>query len=142
MAGPKLAQEIMTTGITTLESGAKLLDAALLMRTSGFRHLPVVKDGCPVGVVSDRDVQRASPSMFSKLSPDEYNQLFETTPIEKVMAKEPGTVTPETPIHEVVQLMYEQKSGSVLVVDGEKQLVGIVTTTDLLRVLRDLLGAS
>ena len=97
MARPKLAREIMTTGTITLESSAKLLDAALLMRTSGFRHLPVVKDGCPVGVVSDRDVQRASPSRFSNLSPDEYNQLFVTTPIEKVMAKEPGTVTPETP---------------------------------------------
>jgi CBS domain-containing protein len=38
--------------------------------------------------------------------------------------------------------MYEQKFGSVLVVDGEKKLVGIVTTTDLLGVLHDLLGAS
>ena len=142
MARPKLVQEIMTTGITTVESGAKLLDAALLMRSSGFRHLPVVKDGCPVGVVSHRDVQRASPSRLSNLSPDEYNRLFVTTPIEMVMAKEPGIVTPETPIHEVVQLMYEQKFGSVLVVDGEKKLVGIVTTTDLLGVLHDLLGAS
>ena len=142
MARPKLVQEIMTTGITTVESGAKLLDAALLMRSSGFRHLPVVKDGCPVGVVSHRDVQRASPSRLSNLSPDEYNRLFVTTPIEMVMAKEPGIVTPETPIHEVVQLMYEQKFGSVLVVDREKKLVGIVTTTDLLGVLHDLLGAS
>ena len=142
MARPKLVQEIMTTGITTVESGAKLLDAALLMRSSGLRHLPVVKDGCPVGVVSDRDVQRASPSRFSNLSLDEYNRLFVTTPIEKVMAKEPGTVTPETPIHEVVQLMYEQKFGSVLVVDRERKLVGIVTTTDLLGVLHELLGAS
>jgi CBS domain-containing protein len=58
------------------------------------------------------------------------------------MAEEPATVTPETPIHEVVQLMCEQKFGSVLVVDGEKKLVGIVTTTDLLGVLHDLLGAS
>ncbi len=81
-------------------------------------------------------------SRFSNLSPDEYNQLFETTPIEKVMAEEPGIVTPETPIHEVVQLMCEQKFGSVLVVDGENKLVGIVTTTDLLGVLHDLLGAS
>ena len=95
MARPKLAQKIMTTGFTTLESGAKLLDAPLLMRSSSFRHLPVVKDGCSVGVVSDRDVQRASPSMFSKLSPDKYNQLFETTPIEKVMAEEPGTAHAE-----------------------------------------------
>ncbi|MGH9863073.1 MAG: CBS domain-containing protein [Candidatus Acidiferrales bacterium] len=139
MATPKLVREIMTTEVATLDYDAKLLDAALQMRSSGFRHLPVIKDGRLAGVISDRDVHRASPSIFSDITPEEYNRLFETTPIAKVMAREPTTVSPDTPVREVVQLMHENKVGSVPVVDGEKHLVGIVTTTDLLRVLNDLL---
>ncbi|HKZ53307.1 MAG TPA: CBS domain-containing protein [Candidatus Acidoferrales bacterium] len=139
MPVPKLVGDIMTRELTTLEHDAKLLDAALLMRSSGFRHLPVVKDGRPVGVLSDRDVQRASPSIFSNLSPDEYNRLFETIPVEKVMVREPMTATAETPIKEVVQVMYEQKVGSVLVVGPDKKLLGIVTNTDLLRMLNAVL---
>jgi acetoin utilization protein AcuB len=119
MAAPKLIRDIMTTELTTLEADARLLDATLLMRSSGLRHLPVVQDGRPVGVISDRDVQRASPSMFSKMSPEEYNKMFETTSIDKV-----------------------QKLGSCLVVDQDGQLMGIVTNTDLLRMLNGILGES
>lgn len=142
MPVPKVVEDIMTRELTTLEHDAKLLDAALLMRSSGFRHLPVVKEGRPVGVLSDRDVQRASPSIFSNLSPDEYNQLFETVPVEKVMAREPVTATPETPIKEVARIMYEQRVGSVLVVGPDQKVLGIVTNTDLLRFLNTLLDES
>lgn len=142
MAAPKLIRDIMTTDLSTLESDARLLDATLLMRSSGLRHLPVVKDGRPVGVISDRDVQRASPSIFSKLTPEEYNQMFETTPIEKVMTKEPFTTGPDTPVKEVLQSMLDQKYGSCLVIDEEGKLVGIVTNTDMLRLLNDSLGDS
>jgi len=142
MPAPKLVREIMTTELTTLEHDATLLDAALLMRSSGFRHLPVVKEGRLVGVLSDRDVHRASPSIFSNITPEEYNRLFETTPIAKVMAREPVSVSPETPVPDVVRLMHEHKFGSVPVVEGDQQLVGIVTTTDMLRVLSELLSKS
>jgi len=140
MATPKLIRDIMTTDLSTLESDARLLDATLLMRSSGLRHLPVVQDGRPVGVISDRDVQRASPSIFSKITPEEYNQMFETTPVEKVMAKEPFTTGPDAPVKEVLQSMLDQKYGSCLVIDDEGKLVGIVTNTDMLRLLNDTLG--
>jgi CBS domain-containing protein len=129
----------MTRELTTLNHDAMLLDAVLLMRSSGFRHVPVVNGDKLVGLISDRDVQRASPSIFGKISPEEYNRIFETTPIAKVMAKEPVTVSPATPITDVVKMMHERKFGSVPVVEGEK-LVGIVTTTDLLGLLSQTLG--
>lgn len=140
MATEKLIRDIMSGEVTTLEEDAKLLDAALLMRSSGLRHLPIVKDGRPVGVISDRDVQRASPSMFSNLSPEEYNRMFETIPIQKVMAKEPFTAAPDTPVKDVLSTMLEQKLGSCLVVDADGKLAGIVTNSDLLRLLNEILG--
>jgi len=139
VAAPKSVRDIMTRELTTLPHDATLLDAVLLMRSSGFRHVPVVNGDKLVGLLSDRDVQRASPSIFGKMTPEEYNRIFETTPLAKVMAKEPVTVTPATPVTEVVKMMYERKFGSVPVVEGEK-LVGIVTTTDLLGLLSKLLG--
>lgn len=139
MPKPKLVHDIMTGKVTTLNHDAKLLEAVLLMRSSGYRHLPVVNGGRLVGLLSDRDVQRASPSMFAKMTPDEYNRIFETTPVEKVMAREPVAVTPKTPVAEVVQMMHEQKFGSVPVVEEDNKLVGIVTTTDLLGLLSSLL---
>ena len=87
-------QEIMTSSVTTLSHDATLLDAVLCMRQSGLRHLPVVKKQALVGVLSDRDVTRAAPSPFGKLSEEKYNEIFKTTPIESVMTREP--VTPRT----------------------------------------------
>ena len=137
---PRLLRDIMIKEVITVDGDATLLDAALLMRSSGFRHLPVVKDDRVVGLISDRDVQRASPPISSGISPEEYNRVFSATPVEKVMARDAVTATPDTPIKEVVMLMHERKFGSMPVVDADNKLVGIVTTTDLLALLDNLLA--
>ena len=142
MALPKLVRDIMTASITTIEHDAKLLDAVLLLRSSGFRHLPVVKDGKLVGLLSDRDVQRAAPSMFGEVTPEEYNRIFETTPVSRVMVKEPQTATPEMPIGEAVGIMHQNKYGALPVVDSTGKLAGIITTTDLLSLLNRVLSGS
>jgi len=132
---PKVVREIMSTNLTTLDQEARLLDAALLMRSSGFRHLPIVHGGRLVGLVSDRDIQRATPSLLGKVSQEEYNRIFETTPITRIMRRDVLTVAPTTPIRDAVRLLYENKLGCLPVVEGENHLVGIVTVTDLLGVL-------
>jgi acetoin utilization protein AcuB len=142
MALPKLVRDIMTSNITTIEADAKLLDAVLLLRSSGFRHLPVTKDGRLVGLLSDRDVQRAAPSMFGEVTPEEYNRIFETTPVARVMVKEPQTATADMPISEAVGIMHQNKYGALPVVDASGQLAGIVTTTDLLALLNRVLSGS
>ena len=130
----------MSSSVTTLEPGSRLLDAALIMRSSGFRHVPVVDNGKLVGIISDRDIKRHSPSMLAKISQEEYNRIFEETTIEKVMTKDPQSVAPESPIKTVVSIMHDQKFGAVPVVDNSGMLVGIVTTTDALGLLTTLLG--
>ena len=135
-----LVKEIMTTLVTTLQQDAPLLDAVLLMRRTGLRHLPVVKDETLVGVLSDRDVTRAAPSLFAKISPEEYNEVFNTTSVERVMSKEPVTARPDTPVRDIVNIMCERKIGAVPIVDGNSALVGLVTRADLLELLRGLLN--
>ncbi len=139
MAIPSTVKELMTPSVTSLEPGARLLDAVLLMRSSGFRHIPVAVDGKLVGIISDRDVKRFSPSLLGDVSQEEYNRIFEETSIEKVMSKEPIAVQPESSIMVVIELMHDRKFGAVPVVDAEKKLVGIVTTTDALGLLKNIL---
>ena len=135
----KTVGEFMTSTVTSLTSAARLLDAALLVRRSGKRRVPVVDEkGKVVGIVSDRDVARFAPSILGHSTPDEYNKIFEVTAITAVMTKDPFTVTPESKITEAVAFFYEKKIGALPVVrNGE--LAGILTVTDMLGLLYSVL---
>jgi acetoin utilization protein AcuB len=134
--------DYMVKDVTTLGEEARLLDAALLIRRTGMRHIPIVdSDGKPVGIITDRDVARMAPSILGHMSPDEYNSIFESTPVTVAMTRNPLTVKPDTPIEEAVDILYSKKIGAVLVVH-EGILVGILTVTDMLELLRDLIRQS
>lgn len=132
----------MTSTVTTLTVDACLLDAALLIRRTGKRHVPVVSaEGKAIGIISDRDVARLAPSVLSHVAPDEYNKVFEATPIAVAMTKDLVAVHPDAPVQQAVQLMTNKKISSVLVAEADGKLVGIITTTDLLALLERLLVA-
>ena len=91
-------RDYMTKNVITLTAEARLLDAALLIRRTGKRHVPIVNpEGKAVGIISDRDVARLAPSVLSHLGPDEYNQIFENTPVTLAMTKDPITILPDAP---------------------------------------------
>jgi acetoin utilization protein AcuB len=138
-----LVRDYMTTSVTTLPDDGKLLDAALLIRRTGKRHVPIVsaETGKVVGIISDRDVSRLAPSILSKQSQEEYNQVFENTPITLAMTKNPLTISPSAPIAEAAQLLYTKKIGALLAVeDGE--LKGILSVSDMLGLLNELLAGN
>ena len=86
-------RDYMTTSITTLPDDARLLDAALLIRRTGKRHVPILApEGKVVGIISDRDVSRLAPSMLAQMTPEDYNRVFEATPITVAMTKNPMIV--------------------------------------------------
>ena len=132
-------REYMTTPATVLSQTNTLLDAALLFRRTRFRHLPIVDDGRLVGILSDRDVTRLAPSMLGKMSPEEYNEVFEKTPLEKAMTRAVITVSPDTRVLEAAALLHQKKVGCLPVVE-DARLVGIITITDMLGLLLQLLG--
>lgn len=133
-------RDYMTTKVTTLSDDARLLDAALLIRRTGKRHVPIVDGtGRVVGIISDRDVSRMAPSMLAKMTPEEYNAVFESTPITVAMTRNPIMVSPETPIEDAVSILYTKKIGALLAVESDK-LVGILTVSDMLGLLNELLS--
>lgn len=141
MGTPTAVRDIMATAVTTLEDSAFLIDAALILRRTGFRHLPIVNGERLVGLITDRDVYRYAPSLLTNISAEEYNRVFESTPISRVMTREIVTVTPETSIEEAVALLHSKKLGCLPVVEKDK-LVGMVTVTDMLEVLHRILSPS
>ncbi len=134
-------RDFMTAPAKSISRSARLLDAVLILRSTGFRHLPIVDGERLVGVITDRDIQRFAPSLLRRITQEEYNEVFEDTPLERVMTRNPLTVTPATPLHEAAALLHEKKLGCLPVVE-DGRLVGILTVTDMLGVLLRLLGRS
>ncbi len=135
-----LVRDYMTSKVHTLTDDACLLDAALLIRRTGKRHVPILDgQGRPVGIISDRDVSRLAPSMLSHMSQDEYNKIFEQTSITVAMTKNPISVKPDAPVNEAVSILYTKKIGALLVVEDGK-LAGILTVNDMLGLLNEVLG--
>ena len=128
----------MTTEVTSLQETESLLDARMVFVRSSFRHLPVLKGKALVGVVTEHDVKAFAPSLMSGVKPDEYNRLLETTPVSRAMTREPLTVRPDQPIFEAAALLYDRSFGCLPVVENG-ELVGILTTTDMLRLLMRLI---
>jgi acetoin utilization protein AcuB len=134
-------RDFMTAPSESLSQDASLLDAAIIFRRSGFRHLPVVDADRVVGIISERDIQRLSPSLISKVSQEEYNGVLRNTTLKQVMTRDPATVTPETQLGEAASILKDRKLGCLPVVrDGS--LIGIITVVDMLGALLLLLNGA
>ena len=135
-----LVRDYMSSQPETLNADNTLLDAVLLLRRAGLRHIPIVEDNRLVGILTDRDVARFAPSMLLPLSPQEYNRVFEETLITKVMTRDPISTAPDAPLAEAVRLLHQNRLGCLPVIE-KGQLVGIITTNDMLRALHDLIDS-
>jgi len=133
-----LVRDLMTTEVVTLQETDTLLDASLIFVRSTLRHVPILRGKQLVGVVTERDVKRFTPSVLSGITPNEYNQLMETTPLSKVMTRNPLTMKPDEPVRGAARTFSTQKIGCLPVVESG-EVVGILTTTDMLKLLGRLL---
>jgi acetoin utilization protein AcuB len=134
-----LVREFMSTELTTLQETASLLDATLIFARSSLRHLPILNGSQLVGIVTERDLKHYTPSILSGIPAEQYNQLMESTPLSKIMTRSPVTVRPENSVAEAAQILHDRRIGCVLVVDNG-ELKGIITTTDMLKLLVEILG--
>lgn len=134
-----VVSDVMTREVVSVSPSTVLLDAALLLRASALRHLPVVEDGKLVGILTERDVQRCAPSRLIPITEDGYNAVFAETNVDRVMTREPKTVSSQTPLPEAIALMQQAKYGCLPVVD-QGALVGILTRGDLIDALQRVLA--
>lgn len=109
-----------------------------LMNDSQVRRLPVVDDGKLVGIVALGDLLEAGPSDATSLSIFELNYLIAKLPIADIMTKDVFTVTPDTTLHDVAEIMLENKIGGLPVM-SDSDVVGIITESDVFRAVMEII---
>ena len=131
----------MTKRPITITEDTGIETALELMHSEKVRRLPVLnKHGQLVGIVSELDLLKASPSPATSLSIYELPYLLSRIKMRDIMTKDVVTVTEDTPLEEAALIMAENKIGGLPVMRGDK-LVGIITETDLFKIFLEMLGA-
>ncbi len=130
-----LVKEWMTSPVISVSPATSISAAHQIMKEKGIRRLPVLENGALVGIVTIGDVREASPSDATTLSIWELNYLWAQLTVEKVMTRKVLTVRPDTTIIDAAQVMLENKVSGLPVVDSDGQLVGMITESDVFRML-------
>jgi acetoin utilization protein AcuB len=129
----------MTRDPITLTEEDLVQGAVEIFTDKKIRHIPVVRDGELVGMLTDRDIKSAGPPPSLGILTSEYKSFVSQTLLSEVMTPGPITCTPETDLLEIVENFLDYKFGAIPVVDGNC-LVGIITQVDLLKACRKLLS--
>ena len=132
----KTVRDIMSAEVTTLGRNDTLLLAKDIMNLGRVRHFPVVEDDELVGVVSQRDLYRASLGTVMQYGEKAQRAFLESVAVKEVMA-DPISISPDATVRDAARLMMEHKIGCLPVLE-DSRLVGIVTETDMLRVVVDM----
>jgi acetoin utilization protein AcuB len=136
-----LVGERMSKPVITVRPETPMPETLDLMHKEHIRRLPVVnKRGELVGIVTEGDLLKASPSEATSLSIYEVTYLLGKLTIDRLMSKEVVTVSEDTPLEEAARIMADHKFSGLPVMRG-KELVGMITETSLFRIFMELLGA-
>jgi len=125
-----LVQDWMSTHIITIEPETPLRQINALMIHQKVRHLPVIQNGQIMGIVSQGDMRSA---VSLSLGEDSYAMLRLVA--EEIMTPNPMTISNEATVGQAAQMMLRYKINGLPVVDSQDKLVGIITESDILRLV-------
>ena len=136
-----LVRRRMSQPAITVHPNTSLQDALQLMHAERVRRLPVVdRKGKLVGIVSERELLKASPSIATTLSKYEIKEAFRDLTIDEFMSTGVATVSEDTPVEEAARIMVDGQISGLPVVRG-KEVVGVITETDIFKVFLEIFGA-
>ncbi len=136
-----LVKDRMTQNPVTVSPDTPVSEALNLMRQKKVRRMPVVdRHGHLVGIVAEKDLLYASPSPATSLNVYEIGYLLSKLKVKEIMAKDVVTVTEDAPLEEAARIMVDN-AVSGLPVTRDKTVVGIITETDIFKILLEMMGA-
>ena len=135
-----LVKNWMSKNVIKVDVNDSMQDAMKLLKEHGIRMLPVMEKGKLVGIITDRDLKKASASDANTLEIHELLYLLAKITVKEIMTKDPISVPPDYTAEETAQVLLGSKISGAPVVDDNGQVVGIITQTDLFRVLISLTG--
>lgn len=135
-----LVKDLMRSHVITIAPDAGLDRALVMMRTQRIRHLPVVENGEVVGIITDRDLRFSMLEMEGPQNAPKGLYLPALTKVRSVMKTSVLTVAAEDSVQHAAKIMTENKVGGLPVVEkGTRKLTGIITESDMLRLLSKIL---
>ena len=130
-------KEIMTSPVITIHRDASLEEAEALMEEHTVRRLPVIDDkGRLVGIISRGDLREAE-AVKAVVNPYAPEAAELNLSVEEVMTPDPITISPDAPVWRAAELLMEHKIGGIPVLDEDNMLCGIITESDILRLIVD-----
>ncbi len=131
----ELVKDWMSRDVVVALGSLGLLEASALMQQHNIRRLPVVEDGRLVGIVTQGDLREAGPSSATSVTTEELNEVLAKLTLAEVMSTPPLHVAPESTIGEAADLMLNSKISGLPVIDAEGNLAGIITESDIFRMV-------
>jgi acetoin utilization protein AcuB len=130
----------MTPNPITVEPDVSMLDAEHIMKENKFRCLPVVKGDKLVGIITEHDIKAASASSATTLDVHELVYLLSKIKVKEIMSRNPVTIRDDDTVEEAAVVMLRHKISRLPVMTEGNELVGIITDTDIFKVLVSLTG--
>ena len=135
-----LVKNWMSKEIVTVDADDSMQNAIYILQEQNIKMLPVMDDGNLVGIITDRDLKKASPSDATTLDMHELLFLISKIKVRDLMKKPVYTARPDDTVEEAASLLLEKKISGLPVLDENNRLVGIITQSDIFRVLLSLSG--
>lgn len=135
-----LVRNFMTRKVITVDADDSMQKAIDLLKTHRINMMPVVEYGRLVGVISDRDLKRASASDATDLAVHELKYLLNKIKVRDIMTPRVISVPPDFTIEETAEVLLQHDISGAPVIDHRGELVGIITRDDLFRALINLSG--
>lgn len=135
-----LVRNWMSKGVVTIDINNSMMDATRKLREHHISMLPVVKKDKPVGIITDRDLKKASASNATTLEVHELLYLISNIKVKDLMTKDLITVPPDYTIGETAELLLDKKISGVPVVKKSGEITGVITKSDIFRALISLTG--
>jgi acetoin utilization protein AcuB len=135
-----LVREWMASDVLTVDENTSMMKALHLMKESNIRRLPVMARGSLVGIISDRDLKEASPSKATTLDVHELYYLLAEIKVKEIMTKNPVTIGADETVERAAVIMLEHKVSGLPVLNKKKELVGVITQSDVFRAFVNITG--
>jgi acetoin utilization protein AcuB len=135
------ARDVMTAQPLTVTLDTKLSKVSELLDEGHIQHLPVMEGERLVGMLNERHLRDAMPSVLTVDDPEARRRYLRVTQVAQVVPKHPPTVSPDAPLAEVIRTMRTHRVGGIAVAESQR-LYGIVTSGDLITLLERILRSA
>ena len=130
----RIVDEIMTREVVCIDMDTSIGDSMEVCEKKRIRHLPIVDDqNCLVGLVTDRDLRYSISPRIGSISENNSDRLSLKRPVHLIMVRAVFSTTPETSLSDAAELMLAHRIGCLPVIDQQRHVVGIATTSDYIR---------